>query len=217
MPRSPGASEVCNSIDDNCNGLVDENAGGIDSDGDGIHNACDNCVFVPNPAQDDLDADQRGDACDNCPAQYNPLQDDTDADRVGDACDNCPFDKNPDQGDFNYDFVGDVCDLNDGLILVTIPDRLSVAWQLENGFESFNVYRGDLGVLKATGVYTQDPATVPLAAKVCGVIDGAILDNSTPSTGMGVFFLLTANLNGVEGSLGANSAGAPRPNTNPCP
>jgi hypothetical protein len=236
----PGAPEICNGIDDNCDGQIDEDAAGLDSDGDGIHNACDNCrfaynptqqdtdhdgvgnacdncVFVPNPGQADLDADQRGDACDNCPAQYNALQDDTDGDGVGDVCDNCPFDKNPDQSDVNHDFVGDVCDLNDGLILVTVPDDVTVAWQLENGYESFNVYRGDLGVLKTSGIYTQDPATVPLAAKVCGDTDGAILDDAAPGVGHGVFFLLTGSHNGVEGSLGNNSAGATRPNANPCP
>jgi N-acetylneuraminic acid mutarotase len=60
----PGATEVCNGIDDNCNSQIDEDAAGVDSDGDGMHNACDNCGFVWNPNQTDFDRDGEGDACD---------------------------------------------------------------------------------------------------------------------------------------------------------
>jgi hypothetical protein len=198
--------EVCNGIDDDCDSLVDEDAAGVDSDADGIGNlcdncrfaynptqvdtdrdgfgnACDNCVFVSNPEQADLDADQRGNLCDNCPAQYNPFQDDFDTDGLGDVCDNCAFDPNPDQGDIDRDFEGDVCDLNDGLILITLPDAFTVAWQEEAGFESFNVYQGDLAVLKASGLYTQDPATVPLASRACGVTGGYVLYDTDPGPG----------------------------------
>ena len=236
----PGATEVCNGIDDNCDGNVDENAAGVDSDGDGVHNACDNCVAAYNPTQQDtdhdgignacdncvtvanrnqadMDGDQRGDLCDNCPATFNPFQDDTDGDKVGDACDNCPDTPNPDQGDVNHDFVGDVCDLNDGLILIDLLDGATVGWQMETGFESFNLYRGDLSVLKSSGLYTQDPALVPLADRQCGLVDTAVSDSFDPPLGKCVFYLVTGVHLGVEGSLGTNSAGTPRPNDNPCP
>src|SRR5439155_1413484 len=173
-------------IDDNCNGLADEDSAGLDSDNDGIHNACDNCRFafnptqvdsdmdgvgnacdncvaIPNPGQSDLDADQRGDVCDNCVNAYNPTQDDSDGDTVGDACDNCVSDRNRDQADFDHDAQGDVCDLNDGLILVSLSDPSWASWQLEEGFQAFNEYRGDLAMLRQSGIYTQDPATTPLA------------------------------------------------------
>ncbi len=57
-----------------------------DSDGDGVQDAVDNCLDVPNTDQSDSDADGRGDACDNCPSNYNPDQTDTDGDGIGDAC-----------------------------------------------------------------------------------------------------------------------------------
>jgi N-acetylneuraminic acid mutarotase len=142
---------------------------------------------------------------------------DSDGDGVQNACDNCPTVPNAGQGDFNHDLVGDACDLNDGLILVTMPDQITLAWQLENGFESFNIYRGDLAVLKATGIYTQDPTAVPLATRRCGFAEGSAEDDVAPPPGRGVFYLLTGTHNGVESTLGTNSAGVTRPNTNPCP
>ena len=58
-----------------------------DTDEDGIGNACDNCLNVSNPGQEDQDSDGVGDACDNCPANGNPLQVDDDGDGVGNVCD----------------------------------------------------------------------------------------------------------------------------------
>ena len=72
-------------------------------------------------------------------------------------------------------------------------------------------------MLKATGIYTQDPATVPLASRTCGTVASAAADPVVPPTGQGVFYLVTGTHNGVEGTLGTNSAGVTRPNTNPCP
>jgi hypothetical protein len=236
----PGAPDVCNGVDDNCNGLIDEDPAGTDSDNDGIHNACDNCRFAFNPtqqdtdsdgignvcdncitvtnaAQTDLDGDQRGDVCDNCASDYNPSQDDFDSDSAGDACDNCLSDPNRDQSDFDHDAQGDVCDLNDGLILVSLGDSSLVTWQLEEGFQAFNEYRGDLAVLRQSGVYAQDPATTPLAERNCNVFDSWVGAGLNPGVGQAVFYLVTGLAGGTEGSLGTNSAGAPRSNTNPCP
>jgi N-acetylneuraminic acid mutarotase len=205
-----------------------------DGDGDGygsssVHQM--NCVqppgFVPMPGDcnDANPAAHPGAAeiCDGIDDNCNGLIDedangtDSDGDGVQNACDNCPTVPNPGQGDFNHDLVGDACDLNDGLILVTMPNQVTLAWQLENGFESFNIYRGDLAVLKATGTYTQDPTAVPLAARLCGFAGGSVEDDVAPPPGQGVFYLLTGTHNGVESTLGTNSAGVTRPNTNPCP
>ncbi len=65
-------------------------AGLADGDGDGVFDADDNCLDLPNSSQTDTDADDLGDMCDNCPDDGNPAQDDDDDDGVGDACDNCP-------------------------------------------------------------------------------------------------------------------------------
>ncbi|HET8946537.1 MAG TPA: hypothetical protein VFQ07_06110, partial [Candidatus Polarisedimenticolia bacterium] len=82
---------------------------------------------------------------------------------------------------------------------------------------TFNLYRGDLAVLRQSGVYTQDPATVPLAGRACGISDPYALDGVVLSPGQAVFWLVTGNGPGGESSLGTNSAGQPRPNTHPCP
>ena len=236
----PGASETCNGIDDDCDAMVDEDAAGEDSDGDLVHNlcdncpsaynpgqtdsdgdlignSCDNCITVPNADQADRDADARGDLCDNCPDDANTLQDDTDADGVGDVCDNCIADPNPAQANLDADSEGDACDLNDGLILITVESGDFVSWQMEEGFSTFNEYRGDLSVLRASGVYTQDPQAVPLAGRACDLFDPYAMDDSNPALGQGVFHLVTGNAGGIESSLGTDSQGAERPNTNPCP
>lgn len=214
----PGAAEVCNGLDDNCNGLVDEDALGVDTDGDGIHNACDNCPSVPNSSQQDTDADQLGDACDNCPTAYNPSQSDVDGDRVGDACDNCLSDYNPAQSDFDHDGEGDICDLDDGLIYILgTDDKDWIEWQQENGPSAFNVYTGDLFVLRGSGIYTQAPGSNALVSRTCQVTDPFSFDSIVLQSGDVEFSLVTGVTGGVEGSLGTNSAGATRPNTNPCP
>jgi hypothetical protein len=142
---------------------------------------------------------------------------DSDGDSVPNACDNCRTVSNPDQGDFNHDHVGDVCDASDGLILMMFLDPTTLVWPLENPFESFNIYRGDLAVLRSTGISTQDPSVVPLAARLCDFSEGTIQDQEVPPAGQGVFYLLTGNSNGIEGDLGTDSSGVTRPNTNPCP
>jgi hypothetical protein len=58
-----------------------------DFDQDGIVNADDNCLIVPNFDQVDYDGDLVGDACDNCPEVQNPDQSDENHDGIGDACD----------------------------------------------------------------------------------------------------------------------------------
>jgi N-acetylneuraminic acid mutarotase len=237
----PNAAEVCNAIDDNCNAQTDEDALGVDTDSDGVHNACDNCRTIANPtqtdsdndhvgnacdncpavanvSQTDSDGDSLGNACDNCPAAPNVAQTDTDVDRVGDACDNCLFDFNATQSDFNQDGEGDICDVNDGLIYVFgTDDKNFIEWQGETGPSSFNVYEGDLSVLRSTGIYTQAPGSNPLADRQCGVADLFVEDLVVPSSGQVRFSLVTGVTAGIEGSLGTNSAGAPRANTNPCP
>jgi hypothetical protein len=236
----PGAAERCNGLDDDCDSLIDDHAGLIDGDGDGYvgacdncpvdynpsqadtdqdghGNSCDNCLAISNPGQEDLDADGRGDLCDNCPTESNQFQDDFDGDDVGDVCDNCLFDSNPLQEDLDDDLEGDICDLNDGLILITLRDTFFVEWQREAMFDSFNEYRGDLAVLRGQGLYTQDPSTVPLAIRNCGLTDAFVMDGADPGLDEAVFYLVTGVRNGVETDLGTNSSGDIRTNANPCP
>jgi hypothetical protein len=191
----PGALEVCNGFDDNCNGLVDEDALGEDVDGDGVPGACDNCPLAANPSQADTDGDGIADACDNCPSIFNRLQ-----------------------LDFDHDGEGDVCDVNDGVIyLLAAADKSRISWAQETGPTHWNVYEGDLALLRATGLFTQAPGSNPLAGRVCGLTNTWIDDAAAPTPGRVRFTLVTGVVGTVEGSLGTTSTGAPRLNTNPCP
>jgi hypothetical protein len=236
----PGAPESCNTIDDDCDTLIDEDADGMDSDADGVRNlcdncrfvvnasqldsdwdqvgnACDNCLLVPNTGQADVDADGVGSACDNCPQDANPSQADVDSDLAGDACDNCILDVNASQGDADEDGEGDVCDLDDGLIWEYREDKLSVSWQSEQGPTSWNVYVGDLSVLRASGLYTQLPGSNPLAARTCATTVTFADELGLPAAGQVSFSLVTGVEGGAEGSLGTDGSGVTRANTNPCP
>jgi len=237
VPGQP-SPEACDGIDNDCNGLVDDDAVGVDNDGDGIHNACDNCRFtfnpdqgdadgdllgnacdncinVVNPGQQDADSDLRGDACDNCLLVSNPFQEDWDVDGRGDVCDNCRFEFNTTQSDFDHDGEGDRCDLDDGLIY--LYGRFGrFEWSYEAP-ANWNVYEGDLGVLRSTGIYAQTPGSNPSARRSCHLTQSSVDGVPAPAVGSVSFALVTAVTAGVEGSLGTNSAGVTRPNANPCP
>ncbi len=79
----------------------------LDLDHDGVANAQDNCLGVPNPMQEDADGDGVGDACLDC---ADPALPDSDADGVPDPCDNCPMLQNVAQVDSDGDGMGNVCD-----------------------------------------------------------------------------------------------------------
>jgi hypothetical protein len=148
----------------------------------------------------------------------SPSGEDSDADGVHDLCDNCPFVYNPSQSDFDHDGEGDACDLNDGLILIYgTDDKSDIEWQQETGPTSWNVYTGDLATLRSTGVYTQIPGSNPLASRQCGLPGVRAFDPAIPNPGHVEFSLVTGVQNSVEWSLGRDSAGNPRTNTNPCP
>jgi len=189
----------------------------IDTDRDRVGNVCDNCLVTPNPDQADPDGDGPGSACDNCPVDYNPTQTDMDGDGVGDFCDNCLFDHNSSQADLDGDLEGDVCDVDDGLILQFRTDPDYIEWQAEQGPTSWNLYEGDLDVLRAVGVYTQAPGSNPLAEQHCGETFTWVDDFDNPPQRKVAFSLVTGVLSGVEGSLGQDSRGVERPNLDACP
>jgi hypothetical protein len=65
-----------------------------------------------------------------------------------------------------------------------------------------------MGVLKATGSYTQDPATAPNVARFCGQADGTLNDPFVPDSGSAVYYLVTGMDSAeIEGSARQNSSG----------
>lgn len=171
-----------------------------------------------NPDQIDTDSDLIGNACDNCPVDFNPTQADVDEDSVGDACDNCSLASNPNQADWDGDREGDLCDLNDGIIYFTKFAKAGrIEWQNEIVYSKFNLYRGSLDRLLATGEYTQNPAQEPEAAHWCDLQVNYQADTHRPLAGRVNFYLVTGENVSDEGSLGERSDGAERPNAHPCP
>jgi hypothetical protein len=186
-----------------------------DTDGDGLSNLCEAALgtSVTNP---DSDADGQSDASDNCPLAADPSQADSDSDGAGDVCDNCPSLPNPVQSDGDGDGEGDPCDLDDGLLWFTEMMPAFQAWQDDTSYDSFNLYRGDLGVLRAGGPYTQDPTTAS-ADRSCGMTAATAGDGYAPPAGEAVYYLVTGVAGGIEGSLGPAPDGSDRPNDYPCP
>jgi len=172
-------------------GSFDLSVAAPDIDGDGIPNAEDPC---PADAGNDIDVDGFCGDVDSCPSIFNPTQTDTDLDDEGDHC-----------------------DLDDGTIHLILPDATTVQWQPEIGFTDWNLYRGDLAVLRGGGAYTQDPLGVPLATKLCLTNVESIVDADPIPSGQSVFFLVTGVSGSSEGDLGTDSLGMLRPNDNACP
>jgi hypothetical protein len=206
-----GAGDAC----DNCPLTFNDDQ--LDSDDDVVGDACDVCPFVANADQTDSDGDGHGDPCDNCPDLANPSQGDVDHDGFGDICDNCADEYNPPQSDVDGDLVGDVCDLDDGLILFEGFAADVITWQDEQVYQKWNVYRGDLDELIATGTYTQVPGSNPLAARWCKLRQPQLQDGDAPAPSQTAFYLVTGFRGHQESDLGTDSQGNPRPNTLPCP
>ena len=191
--RYPGAAEQCNGLDDDCNGEIDNDGNGLDGDGDGFPGACD-----------------------SCPVDYDPSGSDVDHDGYGDPCDNCPADSNPSQGDFDLDGEGDRCDEDDGIAVLYAVSQHEWGWHDEPQPDVWNLYRGDLDLLKASGVYTQLPGSNPLAEAACGMTATTWWDMTIPPSGSCAFYLIAGAPDGGQDDLGQNSDGASRPNDSPC-
>lgn len=186
-----------------------------DSDGDGLSNLREAAL---GSSVNDADSDDDGgaDGIDNCPLVTNPTQFDADADGVGDACDNCALLPNAGQDDGDADGQGDLCDLDDGLLAFTEMRPGELRWQDDSVYDWFNLYRGDLAVLRGGGAYTQDP-TATHVDRWCGLTSAIAGDTYTPPAGAALYYLVTGVAAGIEGALGWGPDGGGNPNEHPCP
>ncbi len=185
-----------------------------DADGDGLTNLRE-AELGGDLQSGDGDGDLIGDASDNCLAISNFPQLDGDGDGVGDACDNCVLASNASQSDTDGDGTGDLCDLDDGYLFFTGVSMASQAWQGDSGYTSYNLYRGDLAVLRSAAEYTQDPSAAA-ADRFCSV-GTSTSDAYTPAPDEAVFYLVVGFDGSAESSLGENRWGTARLNANPCP
>ena len=149
-------------------------------------------VTATTPCDDpDADGDSLADSEDNCPLVWNPTQADADADGVGDACDN-------------------------GVIVFTDLTQGSFAWQSDPTFATYNLYRGSLAQLRASGEYTQSPGSNSCASRSCALSEASSLDAFVPTVGTPCFYLVSGNGSTGESSLD-DTTGPSRPNPHPCP
>jgi len=193
----------------------------IDHDGDTWKNASDNCVLSPNYAQEDIDTDLAGDVCDsdldgdaapngvdNCLVMFNPAQTNNDLDLLGDACDNCPFGANGSQTDSDLDGIGDRCDTDDERLSLYVEPDGSAVWEEETNYSDWILIRGDLSMLRATGIYVQPQA--PLVGVDCHTGNSAGIDTIAVPAGEAMFFLSGGFVGGVELGFGNRGDGMQR-------
>jgi hypothetical protein len=115
----------------------------------------------------------------------------------------------PDIGAYEYP-SGEVLNLR-------FVGKHALAWDTSPGDPGYNLYRGSIARLRNFGRYTQ--TSPPEGAQFCDVEVGEVpfSDPFMPSAGVPVFYIVTLAGDQFEGTLGADSFGAIRPNDNPCP
>ena len=89
-------------------------------------------------------------------------------------------------------------------------------WQDDPAYSLFNLYRGDLALLRAGGAYTQPPGSNAYAGAFCGLNRTFQDDTLRPATGEAFYWLVSGEGPAGESPLGDGTA-LDRPNANPCP
>jgi len=186
-----------------------------DRDLDGRPDATDNCPATPNFDQVDADNDGVGDACDNCPAAANAGQQDVDQDGSGDACSEL---RGACQMSFGLCDVAsaDLCQAaggsyqGDGTTCsgVATPqlsvDRTRLVWTATPLASGYDVVRGDLGLLGASG---GDFALATLECVVNDALSTSLPYAPNPSPGQGWFFLVRQQTGGPYDSFDSGGIG----------
>jgi hypothetical protein len=109
---------------------------------------------------------------------------------------------------------------NEGITRLRFTAKNDLSWDPSiDSFAEFNLYRGELQVLRSTGVYTQDISTVPGAFQWCGLTNPSESDSDSPSSAWEVWFYLAVVSGASEGTLGFDSSPSERLFTpaNRCP
>jgi hypothetical protein len=239
---SPGASELCNGVDDNCNGLVDEGnpeEGGVCATGD--PGACANGTLFCDPTAGTLvcipDVAAGPELClngldDDCDGMVDEDSDD-DGDGILNCSDNCldafnpPADCDGDVGtpdeqcDSDGDGIGDECDctpappeVGDSVRVGPGAIQTEIQWSAVPGVDEYHVYRGFFTVGN-TFEYNQQC----MASNVFGTMAEEPL---TPRPFTFFYYLVSSKcpIGESESSLGEawqNGVMTPRPQPFVCP
>lgn len=117
----------------------------------------------------------------------------------------------PGDPDRDGDGEPDACDVDDGWIFLEMADPGTIHYQREVLFGAYNIYRGEMTVLRTPPVstYTRNPASTD-AARWCDETAGALTDSWSPPAGLIVFYVATGTTSEGETFPGHDSAGAPR-------
>ena len=101
-------------------------------------------------------------------------------------------------------------------VLINVPEVASdlrmttseiMAWTSSGAVTSYNVYRGTFD----GGRWSFDHTCMN-----AGIVSSTAFDTNNPRVGTGFYYLVSGVRNIVEGTLGSDSTGAPRPNAFPC-
>ena len=100
---------------------------------------------------------------------------------------------------------------NEGVTGVRFQPGDVLVW--DSAGSMFDLYRGDLAMLRATGIVTQDPAEIEGAEVICRVAQPGFAQAEDPDPGEGFFYVIAIRGNEFEGPLGVSSDGTPRQQT----
>jgi uncharacterized repeat protein (TIGR01451 family) len=103
-----------------------------------------------------------------------------------------------------------------GVIQLALDGGRRLTWDSTASAASYHIYRGDLAVLRSTGIYIQSTSSSPDAQRFCSMSTTQYDDGFEPGAGKIVFYLVSMDDGTQEGSLGQNSAGQEIPNDDPC-
>ncbi len=109
---------------------------------------------------------------------------------------------------------------NEGATRLLLTSKDDLSWDPSiDSLAGFNLYRGELQVLRSTGVYTQDISTVPGAFRWCGLAASSESDTDSPGSDWEVWFYIAVVSGATEGTLGFDGSPGERPFTpaNRCP
>jgi hypothetical protein len=102
--------------------------------------------------------------------------------------------------DSDGDGLGDACDPGSSAIWIEFTEGDRVEWNSPEVFDSWNLYRGSLKVLRLTGTYTQQPGSNFLTMRLCGHLVPWLVDFQIPGSGQVMHYLVTGNGPGGEGT-----------------